>query len=357
MTDEKSLRKRAQERVEAWWAGELLDRPVVQLTAPRDDATPYTGPGTDDLHRYWTDPQYVIPRELHRLASTYFAGEAFPVMFPVSGNIVSMLSRFLGAPNRYIDKSTTWSGHIIEDWNTRGALSFDRNNEWWQISETLLTAGLEAIRAADLPYYLGTPDLNGPTEVLAGLRGREEFAIDLYDHPEEIGPALAEVNAAWYDAWLATTEITHQLGGYFFFMQVWSEKPATDLQSDVSGLISNEMFEEFLLPAIEAQTRMVDRTIYHLDGPDAVRHLDSVLALPDLDAVQWVQGAGAPPAREWVDLLKRIRHAGKAVYCYCEPEEIIPIFEQLDPSGVMLVAECETQGQADSIIADLQRGV
>jgi hypothetical protein len=31
---------------------------------------------------------------------------------------------------------------------------------------------------------------------------------------------------------------------------------------------------------------MVERTIYHLDGPDAIRHLDALLELPALDGIQ-----------------------------------------------------------------------
>ncbi len=346
-------RERAKERVEAWWRGELLDRPVVQLTAPAADGVPYDGPDTDDLHAWWTDPAFVIPREVHRLRNTFFGGEAFPVMFPVSGRIVAMLARYLGAPNRYVDKETTWSGHVIDNWATRPTFAFDESNEWWRASRTLLEAGSAAIDESGHEWYLGNPDLNGPTEVLAGLRGREEFAVDFYDEPDAIAPALREINTAWYHAWCAVTAITERHGGYFTFMRVWAERPAVDLQSDVSGLISNEMFVEHLLPAIKAQTNMVERTIFHLDGPDALRHLDTLLALPNLDAIQWVQGAGAPPAGEWIDVMKRIRAGGKSLYVYCEPEEVIPIFDQMDPAGVMLVAECASEEEARGILERL----
>jgi hypothetical protein len=347
----------AHERVEAWWHRENSDRPAVQITAPRADAASYKGPFTEDLHRHWTDPEFVIPRELHRVESTYYAGEAFPVLFPVSGRIVSILNRFLGAPNRYVNTETTWSEAIIEDWHRRPTLHFDPENEWWRIARRLLQAGRETARQryqeTGRRLYLGNPDLNGPTEVLAGLRGRESFAMDLYDNPEAISAALEEVNRAWYDAWKECTEITHELGGYFFWMRIWSELPAVDLQSDVSGLMSQEMFQAYLLPAIEEQTRWVDRTIYHLDGPDAVRHLDAILELEELDAVQWVPGAGAAPAVEWIPLLRKIQAAGKSVYTYCRPDEVAVISGELAPEGLMLVTTCETEEAA----RELQSGL
>ena len=126
-------------------------------------------------------------------------------------------------------------------------------------------------------YFVGVPDLNGPTEILARLRDTQRLALDFYDNSQYIKPALAEINRAWYEYWQACIAITHQIGGYFFWMGIWSDVPATDLQSDFSIMISKEMFDEYFLPFIAEQTEMVPRTIYHLDGPGAVRHLDSLL--------------------------------------------------------------------------------
>jgi hypothetical protein len=122
-------------------------------------------------------------------------------------------------------------------------------------------------------------------------------------------------------------------------MGIWSELPATDLQSDFSCLISKNMFDEYFLPFIAEQTEMVPRTIYHLDGPGAVRHLDSLLALPHLDGIQWIPGAGAKPAVEWIPLLQRIQQAGKLVYVYCDKTHVQKLVEELDPEGLMLVVE------------------
>jgi len=134
-------------------------------------------------------------------------------------------------------------------------------------------------------------------------------------------------------------------------MGIWSEHPATDLQSDFSYLISTKMFDEFFLPFIAEQTELVERTIYHLDGPGAVRHLDSLLALPHLDAIQWVPGAGAQPAMEWLPLLKRIQAADKSVFVYCEKTHVKKLVQELNPVGLMLVVEdCSTIDEVDQLL-------
>ena len=345
----------AQERVEAWWRGERADRPAIRLTAPRDGISPYAGPVTEDIDAWWTDPAFVIPRMEHQLRSTWYAGESMPVIYPVSTGLVSITNKYLGAENLYIDRNTTWSLPIIDDWDTAPPLGLDDEGIWWKRTERLLEAGVELIEANGFEAFVGLPDLNGPTEVLSGLRGPERFAIDFYDRPDVIKPALRAVQDAWFDAYERTTAIAHRCGGYFCWMGVWSQRPMTDLQSDVSCLISKAMFDDYFLPFIVEQARRIDRTIYHLDGPDAIRHLDSLLAVKEIDAIQWVQGAGAGRMTEWIDLLKRIQDGGKLVWAACDPDEVVPLARALDPARLLLVTSTASQTEADRLLIDLER--
>ena len=46
------------------------------------------------------------------------------------------------------------------------------------------------------------PDLNGPTEILARLRGTQTWH-SISTKSQHIKPALAEINQAWYEYWQA----------------------------------------------------------------------------------------------------------------------------------------------------------
>lgn len=341
----------AHRRVEAWWSGELIDRAVIQVTAPRSGARPYDGPDTDDLHRFFTDPELVLARLRHQLQSTFYGGEAFPVVFPVATRLVAILEKYLGAPNRYLTRDTAWSDPIIDDWAERPRFRLDPANEWFRLSRRLLEGAVEWARSEGLACYVGQPDLNGPTEVLAGLRGAQRLALDMYDNPAEIAPALEEINRAWLDAWRQLSAICHRLGGWFFWMGIWSGLPAVDLQSDVSCLLSRDQFDEHFLPFIEQQTRWAERTVYHLDGPGAIRHLDSLLALSRLTAIQWVPGAGALPATRWTDLCRRIQAGGKRLYLSCLPGEVETLLGALRPEGLMLATACADEDEARGLLA------
>ena len=109
------------------------------------------------------------------------------------------------------------------------------------------------------------------------------------------------------------------------------------------------------MPSVAQQCEWVERTMYHLDGPDAVRHTDTLLALSTLNGIQWVPGAGAPPCSEWVPLLQKIQAAGKLLYLNVEPWEVLSLLEELEPAGVILDTQCSSVAEADEILDSVHK--
>jgi hypothetical protein len=355
--------EQATERVDAWWNGEILDRAVVQIRAPRQagsgeaaqirrDQDFDTSSWTQEQYRdYFTNPDLVIPRLKEVLSATYFGGEAFPVMYPVSIGMVAITANYLGCPMRFVSSSTTWHDPIIESPDDLPSFDYNPENEWWLASKRLLQ---RAVSDAD-GYFVGCPDLNGPTEVLSLLRDHERLAVDFYDSPDYIKPALAKINQAWFRYWQECANLTKECGGYFYWMGFQSEVPSIDLQSDFSCMISSEQFDEYFLPYISEQTEMVERTMYHLDGPDAVRHADALLALPKLTGIQWIQGAGGGSVLEYIPLLKKIQRSGKLVSAFCEKNELEALYDELDPEGThFIVTDCISEHEAKEVMQKVE---
>ena len=122
-------------------------RVVLQVRAPRQTSDPPdASEETDDLWRYWTDPQVVLPRLERELKRTYFGGEAFPAIRPVVVTLVAIVASYLGSPRRFVGTRTSWSEPILDDWESRPAYRFDPENKWWKVSKRLLEA---AARRAD----------------------------------------------------------------------------------------------------------------------------------------------------------------------------------------------------------------
>ncbi len=270
----------AKKRVELWWKNEPADRALLQIPAPRERPV-FSLPEKEapTIHDYWTNPVYVIPRIINKLSRTWFGGESFPVLYPVAGRIVSITCKYLGSPNIYIDKETTWSKPIIDDWDVCPELNIDPENTWWKLTKNLLHTCSEAIQKYNLECFMGIPDLNGPTEVLSGLRNPEKLCIDLIISPDRVKAAAQKVQDAWYTAWEGTSGIANQYGGDFNLRGGWAEKKNLDLQSGFSTLISPEMFWEIVIPLLKKQIELFPRTIFYLYGPGMGRDLDQLLYL------------------------------------------------------------------------------
>ena len=101
---------------------------------------------------------------------------------------------------------------------------------------------------------------------------------------------------------------------------------------------------------------MLDTCIFHLDGPGAIRHLDTLLEIDELDAIQWVPGHGNPPAKAWLAMLKKVQCAGKSLWISTPPEDVHAILEELRPEGLMIHVEgiFPSLDEAKSFIATVQ---
>jgi hypothetical protein len=161
--------------------------------------------------------------------------------------------------------------------------------------------------------------------------------VDLLTHPDEIKAMLrrgeADYFAIYNDAYerlraagQPITTWTHLLDEGRFYVP----------SNDFACMVSNAMFREFFLPGIVNECRFYSRSIYHLDGPNALRYLDTLLEIPELDAIQWVFGAGNEGFHRWVDVYRRVQAAHKGIQVICDYAELPAVMETLDPRGLFL---------------------
>jgi len=84
----------------------------------------------------------------------------------------------------------------------------------------------------------------------------------------------------------------------------------------------------------------MDYSFYHLDGPDALNHIDDILAIDSINGVQWVPGAGGELrcSDAWMAVYKKIQAAGKNIYIdfFELPEKLAHFYKELDPKGLYI---------------------
>jgi hypothetical protein len=337
--------EQAQKRFEAWWAGEVVDRVAIQVTAPRYGAVRKEIPPPPSLQARWTDVDYVLASAEEGLRTTYFGGEAFPRFWPNLGPDV--FAGYLGCPIEFAE-GTSWAHPIITDWEDLPPLHFDANNSLWQLTLKLTSA---AARAGKGRYFVGLTDLHGGMDALAAMRGQQSLCLDTLDRPDQVERSMQFLTPLWFEIYEGMHSIVQQsMRGSSTWLGAWAPGRWYPVSCDFAGLVSPQAFRRFILPDIEAQTKWLDHSIYHLDGPCALQHLDALLEMPRLDGIQWVPGAGSGSMLQWIPLLKRIQRAGKLVHIAVAPEEVGPLLAELSAPGLMLSMGCSSEAEAGALL-------
>jgi hypothetical protein len=341
----------AQERLLAWWEQEIVDRVCIQVTAPRAGVTRREIPVPETLEQRWTDLDYVVESQGELIRCTYYGGEAFPLFNPNLGP--DIFAAFLGAPIHFAE-DTSWVDPIITDWRQRPALALDADSPWWRMQMDLLARAHEAGRGR---WITGIPDTHSGGDALSALRGRQQLCIDLVDNAGDVQAAMRELEPVVIDVYERYFPVIEyqQYGFSSGWLPVWSTGRANVIQCDFIALISPVMFERHFLDELALQARWLDRTIYHLDGTDCIRHLDLLFTIPEIRAIQWVPGAGAPPMPHWIPLLRRIQKAGRGLHLQTEPEHVETLLRELSPRGLLLNTHVDSEEEADDLIRHVAR--
>jgi len=225
----------------------------------------------------------------------------------------------------------------------------DENNFYWTFS---LAAIDETNRLARGKLIQQFPDLIEGLDTLAALRGTEELLTDLVERPAWVHRALQIITDRYFHCYdILYDRIRDEVGGSVFW--AWAPGRVAKFQCDFSAMISPAMFKEFMVPVLKEMTRRVSYCLYHWDGPGAIGHHDHLLALPDLDVLQWTPGAGAEPAehRRWWPLYHKTFDAGKKVMIWVQNgrEALIDLKKEFGPRSknflLNLWAANETEAQ------------
>ncbi len=334
-------------RLEAWWDCQVLDRAVIQVIAPRDGVAAREIPAPDTLERRWTDVEYVLSAAQERMRTTYYGGDAFPCYYPNLGPDV--FAGYLGCPLEF-GETTSWSFPIVDDWADVPPLRLDPENRWWKLTLEMTRAAMEV---APGRFLVGLTDVHGGMDAIAALRDPQVLCLDVIEHPDEVKRAVDALIPVWFEVYERSRELINPgVPGTTTWLSTWSAGRTYPVSCDFICMISGAMFDEFVLGDLLAETEWLDHSVFHLDGPTAIRHLDALLEIPGIHGIQWVPGSTAhyEPMARWLPLLRKIQAAGRALHLSVQPEEVEPRLGELRPEGLLLQTSCRTEEDARSLV-------
>lgn len=348
----------ARERFRAFWEGEIIDRCCVAVQAPRRGSR-YVAPepptSAEALRRWWLDPEDNLARMVSEFEHTFYGGEAYPATTMCLG--ASVMAGFYGSHADF-RRETVWYEPSIDTWEST-SLSFDK------ATDPLYRATIDATRyyaeESRGRYLVSLPELGAATDDLSLMRGLEPLVMDMLYQPDVVKQAVATLTKTWVDVHLELFDIARPAsdgGCCIAWMQTWAAGTHFQMSCDVSAVLSPPLFDEFILPEIRDYLRANEYSVYHWDGPDAVKYLDSLLTLNDLDAIQWTQGAGSPPASDprWVPLYRQIQAAGKRLILpFVELHEIETLLSQLSSRGLLIGTTAASEEEARDLLERIPR--
>jgi hypothetical protein len=354
MFDFKPDYEQTKRRMDAFWQRELIDRPVVQfyLGKPLEERVPVPQSTHATPAERWQDADFQAELALANLSNREFLGDSLPVAYPNLGP--EIFSALYGCPIGFGDFGTSWTEPILHDWAQAEQLRLDWDSP---LLKQLIVMTDRLLEVGKGKFIVGMTDWHPGGDAIAAFRDPENLARDMVDHAADVKALLGRIEGDYfriYDLFYdklrlagqpitSWTTLAHD-GRYYI--------PSNDF----SIMVSKRMFDDVFLPGIVNECRFLDRAIYHLDGPGALRHLDSLLAIPELHAVQWVFGAGNEGFGRWIPVYKKIQAAGKGIQVNCTYDELDQIIETLNPHGVYLtMGGVPSREAAEDLLKKLER--
>lgn len=351
--------------MELWWGGKNTGRPILamQVAKPATESqAPGAGwlqsssgeskaekatPDLEDAAAYWTDFDLLMKRHELLFTQFHFTAETYPRFFANLG--VASLAVFLGCKPIFT-KDTIWYSHPFETLEN-AFIRFDKNNEWlkWSLDTTK-----RAVAYAKNNFLVGFPDLTENLDVLASLMDTQELLVNMMDEGGRIHELLRDIQKSWFKVYDMHYELVRDAEGFSNYgpFQLWGKGKIAKLQCDMSAMISPDLFEEFALPYLSEQADWLDKSLYHLDGVDAIKHLDKVLEIKNLNAVQWTPGAGKADGGDesWDFIYQKILDAGKNIYALVGPQNLERFIRKFGAKGVFIVTGAADEKMAQQLV-------
>lgn len=341
----------AKERLTALWEGRRLDRPCIAVSAPSGKDVKWPSPPRT-LEQKWLDPDWIIPHALATIESTWWGSEAIPSYLLMGGWVVCLN----GTP--HFAENTIWFDIMEVDFDGPSPFRHDRDNPWVRKNERLYVAVAAAAGKDD--FLLGSPCILPANDLLSMNMGTDRFLLALVDHPRWMRDAIISGARSLLAERRHLKSLIEEKHDFWFgnagWMPFWAPAPYQGMQSDVSCMLSREMFEEFIVPELDIWGQEYGAMWYHLDGGDARQHLPRLLSLPYMRVIQYMPRPSEPPnGPGHLDLYREIQQAGKIVHITVDRKYIEPLVRNLDPSLLMLQTRCESIEEGKRLLEAAER--
>lgn len=330
----------------AFWKGENT-RPAVSAILPKAGVTPVSKPGYASGAREDFGP--IIDQLLAWVETHEFLADAIPFYYLEFA--ADHFAALLGADLKFSEAEPGgWAVPFVQDLE-HAEIHFDREGYWWK--RTVEFA--EALRArCDGKLLVASNTLVANADALAAVYGSEKLLLAMLETPDIVHSALMQIDQAHEEILEALAVLLdYPRFGSITRHGMYNAGRINVPQCDFSCMISPQMFREFVVPYLAKEMQRLNAVEYHLDGPDAIRHLDALCEIEGLDLIQWVPGAGQE-RKDWSELFDRIDAFGKGQIRGGGPETIKNLWQKYRSRKLFFTLSAESRSEVEDCLAELE---
>jgi hypothetical protein len=343
----------AMKRIYAWYECEVIDRPPVKFATHNAqynvESTKHYTP--EQWKQRWFDTEAVVEGFIKSIQGRQFLAENFPVYWPNIGP--DAYASFYGCDLTY-GEVTSWSHPIIKTWEDLDKIQLDMECEYLKKIDELTAYALQRCEGK---FLVGYTDLHPGIDCALAWRGMEQLCFDLLEAPDKVKEMI---DLACRDFVKLFDYFGDTLKKYGQPSVTWMEIPSFGKlhipSADFATMMSPTQFNELVLPIIQSEVRHADHNVFHLDGKGVANHIDTILEIPEVQAIQWVQGVGDDqPIMQWLPLIRNIQDKGKAVIVDLQKDELEEFISQMRPEGLFLWIAEDNIDQQKQLIKRLEK--
>lgn len=340
----------AMKRVYAWFENEIIDRPPVRFSAHNSfleiAKTDIADLSNEEKEAWWFNAELQIDLFIKSIEGRKFHGETFPVYFPNLGPDV--YASFYGS-KLIFGEVTSWSVPLLRNWDQIDTLHLDMENRYLKKLDELT---LHALERCETKFLVGYTDLHPGLDCVAAWRDPLQLCIDMIENPKQV-KVLADLAIADFELIYNHFDTMLKKDGQLSvsWMGIPSYGRMHIPSCDYSSLISPALFMEFGMPVLQSEVKTMSHNIFHVDGKGVAKHLDLILSVPEVDALQWVQGVGDHyPIMQWVPFIKEVQCKKIPIIVDLQPSELISFIDAMNPHGLFLWLATESEEEELAIL-------
>jgi hypothetical protein len=204
---------------------------------------------------------------------------------------------------------------------------------------TCMRRQLDDLRA-DLPEdcWVSPTILRGPSDVIAALRGLEDFYCDLYDDPDTVTRTAARVNQLLLEVLDTHFQVVSpKLNGYGHIFGYWAPEETVVIQEDAMGMCAPSVYRDIFRPFNQ---QIVDHlgscVLFHLHST-GYAHFRDILGIQGLAGLELTVEQNGPSLMDMLPDLQEILERSRLIlYVEAYVDELVEVVRQLPQVGLYL---------------------